>query len=250
MNNADDSGGIPSEVEEIVVTGHAHAEVMLATSANGDAAQFANLELIDAFNSRGGVTFNADLSADQDGSVVLAQKLEMVGGSGADVFTGGGGADELEGNGGKDTLNGGAGNDTITGGAGADTLTGGAGTNVFDYGSASESRMGAHDTITDWETGTNTISLGASLHWKVEGNDPQLCWRERYQRHGTPTTPPGLLPVQRTPPMIRCEPSSIVSKRMAYSNLGGRPAMALTHRENSSHTLSLPLTRFTGKQRQ
>ena len=161
VDNAAGNAGIASAVEEIVVTGHAHVEVMLANSANGGAAQFANLDLIDAFESRGGVTFSADLD---DGTTVLTQALEMVGGAGADTFTGGGGDDELEGNGGKDTLNGGAGGDTIVGGAGADTLTGGGGINVFDYGSASESRMSAYDTITDWAAGDNTISLGKATY--------------------------------------------------------------------------------------
>ena len=170
---------VESSVEAIVVTGSARAMISLANSTvgtPGDATQFAELELIDAENNTGGVTFTADISAAQDGSVVLAQALELAGGGGKDMFTGGAGADKLMGNGGVDTLNGGAGTDTITGGAGGDTLTGGADNDTFKYGSASESQvvfgekgMSGFDTITDFGTGTNTISLGKSLYGSLQG---------------------------------------------------------------------------------
>ena len=168
---------VASNVEAIVVSGSARAMISVATSTvgtPGDATQFAELELIDAEDNSGGVTFSADLAG--DGSVVLAQALEMSGGSGKDMFTGGSAADKLMGNGGDDTLNGGAEADTITGGAGGDTLTGGAGDDTFKYGSASESQvvfgekgMSGFDTITDFGTGTSTISLGKAMFGNLQG---------------------------------------------------------------------------------
>ena len=161
-----DGNAAASNVEAIIVSGDAMAMISVASGGTGaDATQFAELELIEAVDNTGGVIFSAvilDGDNDDTNNPVLAQKLEMVGGSGADTFTGGGGGDELEGNGGKDTLNGGGGIDTITGGAGADTLTGGADNDVFKYASASESQMGGYDTVTDWASG-DTFSLGKTV---------------------------------------------------------------------------------------
>ena len=171
---------VESSVEAIVVSGSARAMISVATSTvgtPGTVAQFEELELIDAEDNSGGVTFSADLSAAQDGSVVLAQDLEMVGGSGKDTFTGGGGDDELMGGGGVDTLSGGAGDDTIAGGAAGDMMTGGTGTNTFEI-AVSDSQivfddkggMSGFDTITDFATGTdNVISVGRALFGTLGG---------------------------------------------------------------------------------
>ena len=165
---------VESSVEAIVVSGSARAMVSLATSTVGTAgtvAQFMELELIDASDNTGGVTFSA-AAVDVNGTPgTLTQELEMVGGSGKDMFTGGDAADEIMGGGGNDTLDGGGEADELTGGAGADTLTGGAGDNMFKYSSASESQIvfsdkgpSGFDTITDWATGgTNVISLGRTI---------------------------------------------------------------------------------------
>lgn len=100
----------------------------------------------------------------------------MLGDGMANSFRGGGGADTLEGRGGNDDLWGGlgddtlrggageddvigeAGNDTINGGAGNDWLVGGEGDDLFEFSAGS----GA-DTIADFETGIDSISLGASI---------------------------------------------------------------------------------------
>ena len=176
MGDEADGTAIPSSVEAIVVSGSAAATISLATSAAGTAAQFVELEQVDAGDNTGGVTFSADLSEAQDGSAALTQKLQLTGGSGKDMFTGGGGVDTLMGNGGDDTLNGGAEADTITGGAGGDTLTGDGGADMFKYGSASESRvmfsdkgMSGFDTITDFLSGTDKLSLGKTLFGSLQG---------------------------------------------------------------------------------
>ena len=167
MGDEADGTAIASSVEAIIVSGSARAMISLATSAAGTAAQFAELEVIDAEDNSGGVTFSADLDG---GTTILTQALEMSGGSGKDMFTGGGGADKLMGNGGNDTLVGGEGADTITGGAGGDTMNGGGGDDVFKYGSVSESQvvfgdkgMSGFDTIIGFASGSDDISLGKAV---------------------------------------------------------------------------------------
>jgi len=79
-------------------------------------------------------------------------------------LTTGAGADALTGGAGNDTLIGGAGNDTLTGGVGRDSLTGGTGTDTFVFAAnaaaAVVSGASATDTITDFTTGTDKLSLG------------------------------------------------------------------------------------------
>lgn len=176
---------VVSNVEEIFVSGNAEAMINLAASLPAGttiATQFANLDLIDAEDNTGGVTFHASTLAAAVGgiqsvdSALLNQELELSGGSGNDSLIGGSLADELMGNGGMDNLRGGGGNDTITGGAGMDTLDGGGGDDVFKYESASESvltfsggKMSGYDTINNWDGGDNTISLGKTLFGGLSG---------------------------------------------------------------------------------
>jgi Ca2+-binding RTX toxin-like protein len=89
----------------------------------------------------------------------------IFGGAGADRISGGSGDDYLAGDNdavpfsqhGVDTINGGSGNDTVYGGGGADILTGGTGNDTFVYyvgvGAENESKVGAADHITDFQTG-------------------------------------------------------------------------------------------------
>ncbi|WGM46192.1 Mannuronan C5-epimerase AlgE2 [Brevundimonas sp. NIBR10] len=67
----------------------------------------------------------------------------------------------LNGTSGQDTLVGGPLNDVLIGGGGRDTLTGGAGADIFRYLETSDSRVGALDAITDFETGIDLIDLTA-----------------------------------------------------------------------------------------
>ena len=144
-------------VEELVIDGNAKLSISVGMSAT-------KLDEVDAKDNSGGVTFAFSGEApDQD--------MELEGGSGADKFTGGGGDDEISGGGGTDTLIGGDGNDEISGGAGGDMLTGDAGEDVFNYTSASQSQvawtatgvMYGFDTITDFTTADDDISLGRTL---------------------------------------------------------------------------------------
>jgi len=80
----------------------------------------------------------------------------MDGGAGDDSLTGGGEADDLTGGKGDDTLDGGDGDDTLTGSEGDDTLTGGADGDTFVM-----TEMSGTDTITDWNTGNNSVDLTA-----------------------------------------------------------------------------------------
>lgn len=80
-------------------------------------------------------------------------------------ITGGAGADTLAGSNGADTIVGGDGNDSITGGRGADALTGGSGSDTFAFAvnassaSTGDSRNAAADTISDFVSGTDKVSI-------------------------------------------------------------------------------------------
>jgi Ca2+-binding RTX toxin-like protein len=63
----------------------------------------------------------------------------------------------------NNSITGGIGNDTISGGAGSDTLTGGEGNDVFNFQYANESSSNKKDTITDFKSGIDKISLLFSL---------------------------------------------------------------------------------------
>ena len=142
-----------TEVEELIIDGNASLLV-----SSGD---FDSLELVDARDNSGGITY----SAAEDGSgAALTQGLELVGGSGVDTLTGGDGGDE------------------IVGGLGGDTLTGGGGADDFVIDSASESLarfaiisgvntlLGGHDTIVGFVLGTDQIDLSRSLLSAVSGD--------------------------------------------------------------------------------
>lgn len=92
-------------------------------------------------------------------------KDTIFGGAGADKISGGSGNDILNGDNdavpstqhGVDTISGGSGEDILYGGGQADILTGGSDNDVFLYkvgfGAENESRVGAADHITDFQTG-------------------------------------------------------------------------------------------------
>jgi Ca2+-binding RTX toxin-like protein len=98
-----------------------------------------------ALATSAGVTFSA--AAENDGTI---------------VYTGGGGIDTVIGTDTTatgDTIGGGAGADIITGGKGGDIITGGAGADVFTYLAAADSTGTAQDSITDFTSGTDFISV-------------------------------------------------------------------------------------------
>ncbi len=81
--------------------------------------------------------------------------------NGKDILDGGDGNDTLLGGDGKDSLIGSAGDDSLIGGKDQDTLVGGVGFDTFVI----ESGNGA-DTITDFELGSDRLSLGTDLRYK------------------------------------------------------------------------------------
>ena len=90
------------------------------------------------------------------------------GGSENDTLDGGTGNDNLVGDAGDDQLNGGTGNDTLDGGTGNDTIDGGLGNDSLVGGNDSSDtfvlRSGdGSDTISDFELGTDTLSLKDGL---------------------------------------------------------------------------------------
>jgi VCBS repeat-containing protein len=82
-------------------------------------------------------------------------------GSGDDRIKGDDGNDRIYGGSGSDTINGNDGCDTIIGGYGADKLTGGYGEDRFVFLSATDSRAGRFDVISDFKSGSDRIDLTA-----------------------------------------------------------------------------------------
>ena len=74
---------------------------------------------------------------------------------------GNGGNDTIFGGSGSDTINGNNGDDTIVGGFGADNLTGSNGNDQFVYLSAADSNATRFDTITDFQSKSDTIDVTA-----------------------------------------------------------------------------------------
>ena len=99
-----------------------------------------------------GMTFNASAGNDV-----------VQGGDGNDIVSGGEGNDRLFGGDGDDRLVGSAGNDILGGGDGADKLTGSSGRDIFIFTDSElgTTKLGEHDTITDFQQGTDKIDISA-----------------------------------------------------------------------------------------
>jgi Ca2+-binding RTX toxin-like protein len=141
----------------------------LTVNAPGDltlTAASTALTSVNAGSVVGGVSFTSSSTA---GASVTggAGNDTLGGGTGADTLVGGTGADALTGGAGADSLSGGDGADTITGGEGADNLAGGDGADRFVFASNAttaatpvvESTLSASDTISDFVSGTDKISI-------------------------------------------------------------------------------------------
>lgn len=87
---------------------------------------------------------------------------ELLGALNGDLIYGEGGNDLLRGGNGLDRLDGGFGNDILLGALGTDTLTGGLGSDTFRFSTALDGQINI-DTITDFESGIDTIELSASV---------------------------------------------------------------------------------------
>ena len=113
----------------------------------------ANFVATDATISGAGVsgvmTINAAAETDSN--------LTIQGGTGDDILTGGTNPTKV------DTISGGLGADTITGGRGSDILTGGAGADIFSYTAVNQSTGTTPDSITDWLSGTDKLSITLDL---------------------------------------------------------------------------------------
>jgi len=117
-----------------------HSSLILSSTAQGtdSIARITNLEVINAGDGNDIV----DLTST---NFILANAIEINGGTGDDV---------LWGSNGNDTINGGDGNDTIFGGTGNDTLTGGNGNDIFQFTATAGS-----DVITDLIKADDSIEL-------------------------------------------------------------------------------------------
>ena len=176
-----------SALEEVKITGN--AKVML------DGVGLGNLEYVNATENAAGVTVNASAATGN---------VKMTGGDGKDMFTGGAGNDTLMGGGGDDVLNaGGAGTgdkdaNILMGGAGGDMLSGGIpgeGTDKFHYTANTDSQLSfdkedkptGHDTIMNFEDGTDKILLSKSLFAKAKGSIKADSDWEGWDENGTQT---------------------------------------------------------------
>ncbi len=82
------------------------------------------------------------------------------GNRGNDSIVGGVGNDSLRGGQDNDTISGGDGNDMISGDVGVDRLTGDAGADRFIFGANTSTVGTSVDTVTDFQQGTDQISIG------------------------------------------------------------------------------------------
>lgn len=111
----------------------------------------------------------------------------IVGAAGSDLLSGKSGSDRLFGNKGKDTLLGGAKGDQLYGGGGNDTLKGNKGNDMLVGGGGRDTfyfRKGdGRDTITDFNTGKDTIEIGrgatriGQLNFKQTGDDVAVTFK-------------------------------------------------------------------------
>ena len=107
-----------------------------------------------------GVTVDLNITTQMSGGDANGDSLYFF-----ENITGSGKDDSLHGNLVSNRLVGGAGLDTLDGGTGSDYLTGGADADVFRFADAS---FGA-DTITDWQDGTDHISIALPLETSFAG---------------------------------------------------------------------------------
>ena len=121
--------------------------------AGNDWVILPNLATVDAGNPW---NYNMTFSASAGNDVIQ-------GGDGNDIISGGEGNDWLFGADGDDRLVGSSGNDILAGGDGSDKLTGASGKDIFIF-TASEfgtTKLGEHDTITDFKQGEDKIDISA-----------------------------------------------------------------------------------------
>lgn len=82
---------------------------------------------------------------------------------GNDIISGGNGNDYVYGGAGNDTIKGDIGDDLITGGTGVDLISGGIGADTFIFDDLADSAAQTFDTIRDFVSGTDHISLQLNL---------------------------------------------------------------------------------------
>jgi hypothetical protein len=107
--------------------------------------------------------------------------------SGDFTITGTSGAEALYGGAGDDVLNAGAGDDVLVGGGGDDELSGGLGADVFKWNLADTGSAGApaHDTVTDFGTGSDALDLADLLPSGAGAGD--LTWYLHFEQAGSST---------------------------------------------------------------
>ena len=177
--------GDTSTVSTNLPIAHAITTLTAAKATSVTVAGNAGLSLGSGFSAT--TVTNFDASGVTKGDVtwttgLLAAPATIKGGAGNDTLdatgaiagvtlSGNDGNDVLTGSAAIDFINGGNGDDVLTGGAKADNLTGGAGSDVFYVasGSATDSNGANTDTITDFTSGTDYISISNTIAVKYAG---------------------------------------------------------------------------------
>ncbi|MGV8985819.1 MAG: beta strand repeat-containing protein [Cypionkella sp.] len=126
----------------------------------------------DTFTNRGTVEGNVVLGSGASNYFGAAGHVfgTIQAGINAQTIFAGADDDTIFGGGGNDTIRGGAGDDVLIGGLGMDLLTGGAGADTFRFLSSGEiGKVGIHERIADFTSGTDVIDLGYMAGGKYIG---------------------------------------------------------------------------------
>jgi serralysin len=178
LGSLDEAAGI------IFINGGAGADLMIGEAGSGADYQFVVENAKDVVIARGEGNYSIQSSityALNDVAKTLAQgmttsstkyvsnllltgatNINGTGNSIGNMIEGNAGNNTLSGLAGNDELLGGAGTDVLVGGAGNDTLTGGSGADTFRFDTALNVNTNL-DTITDFVSGTDKISLSKSI---------------------------------------------------------------------------------------
>ncbi len=179
-----DPASIAASLGQDVITGGDGGDVILGDFLALDPAALADYEadpagfdvrgFVDTHLVQGGSDFDPVLRAVHD-QLGAADTIDAGGGNdlifgqgGNDVILAGAGSDTVFAGSGDDTIDGGLGDDRIAGGMGVDIMTGGADADAFVFDSpedgtevaSNDDAAGPIDSITDFESGIDTIELG------------------------------------------------------------------------------------------
>jgi len=162
VKDADGSSAASAQVIGVTIDGNSVAGVQTDNSTDNEDVSI-EIDLTTITDTNDTTTVVVSDIADPDYSFVIkgaASADDITGSATVDTITGNAGNDVIVAGAGDDTIDGGTGNDTITGGTGQDTMTGGSGADNFKFAlGSSEATNAKPDTITDFTTGDDTVTI-------------------------------------------------------------------------------------------